>query len=232
MGIKRPATDSSDRPAKKTKKPFSVGPANLPDGQWKRRNQRIKRSLIDKAKLRKDYTKLKAQQTEEPAPARELRYYEEADAEAEAAAAAAAKATSEEDGDEVEEAADKAHENKPEPSNAPHPDRQILMDREPSPPRLPERNGRRDGGFERRETRPRAVPFAREAREAAQRKKEAEERNEARERAMREREQKMEERERFRRAMAKARTGGKTGQRKLGRESGVLLEKVKRIMGS
>ena len=41
----------------------------------------------------------------------------------------------------------------------------------------------------------------------------------------------MEERERFRRAMAKARTGGPNGQRKLGRESKVLLEKVKRMVG-
>lgn len=41
----------------------------------------------------------------------------------------------------------------------------------------------------------------------------------------------MEERERFRRAMAKARTGGKNGQRKLGRESKVLLEKVRRVVG-
>jgi len=31
--------------------------------------------------------------------------------------------------------------------------------------------------------------------------------------------------------MAKARTGGKNGQRKLGRESTVLLEKVKRLAG-
>jgi hypothetical protein len=31
--------------------------------------------------------------------------------------------------------------------------------------------------------------------------------------------------------MAKARTGGKNGQRKLGKESKVLLEKVRRIVG-
>ena len=41
---------------------------------------------------------------------------------------------------------------------------------------------------------------------------------------------KVEERERFRRAMAKARTGGPNGQRKLGRESKVLLEKVKKMV--
>jgi hypothetical protein len=53
----------------------------------------------------------------------------------------------------------------------------------------------------------------------------------AREAAELERQAKIEERERFRKAMAKARTGGPNGQRKLGRESNVLLEKVKRMVG-
>lgn len=74
-------------------------------------------------------------------------------------------------------------------------------------------------------------PFIREEREADRRKKEIDERREAREKANRERIQKIEERERFRKAMAKARTGGKNGQRKLGRESQVLLERVQRMMG-
>ena len=51
------------------------------------------------------------------------------------------------------------------------------------------------------------------------------------EEANRQRLVKMEERERFRKAMARARTGGKNGQRKLGRESVVLLEKVRRVVG-
>ncbi|KAI1148560.1 hypothetical protein F4825DRAFT_92674 [Nemania diffusa] len=46
-----------------------------------------------------------------------------------------------------------------------------------------------------------------------------------------ERQHKTEERERFRRAMAKARKPGRDGQRRLGRESGLLLEKVKRMVG-
>jgi len=55
--------------------------------------------------------------------------------------------------------------------------------------------------------------------------------------AQQEREVKLVERERFRKAMAKARTGtnnsGKgSGQRKLGREAGVLLEKVKRMIAT
>jgi hypothetical protein len=79
-----------------------------------------------------------------------------------------------------------------------------------------------------RRTKP--VPFAREAAEAQRRKEEAEARREAIEASRREREMKLEERERFRKAMAKARTGGKNGQRKLGRESKILLERVRRIV--
>ena len=66
----------------------------------------------------------------------------------------------------------------------------------------------------------------------AERKK-AEAAEQAAERARREaeRQRKAEERERFRRAMAKARKPGRDGQRRLGRESGLLLEKVKKLVG-
>lgn len=83
---------------------------------------------------------------------------------------------------------------------------------------------------ERTPKRPKPVPFSKEARQAQERKEEAERRRKAMEEANVQRQRKFEERERFRRAMAKARTGGKNGQRKLGRESQVLLEKVKRVL--
>lgn len=76
---------------------------------------------------------------------------------------------------------------------------------------------------------PKAVPFTTEQRQAAKAKADAEERRKAREEAQRRRQAKLDERERFKRVMAKARTGGKNGQRKLGRESTVLLEKVSRM---
>ncbi len=82
-----------------------------------------------------------------------------------------------------------------------------------------------------RKWKPKATPFKREYERAQQRKTEAEEWRKVREEADRQRQEKTEERERFRRAMAKARRGGPNGQRKLGRESKVLLEKVKRIVG-
>ena len=82
-----------------------------------------------------------------------------------------------------------------------------------------------------RSRKPKPIPFQKEAREAQKRKEEAQARQEAYEESTRQRQQKLEERKRFRKAMAKARTGGRNGQRKLGRESQVLLERVKRVVG-
>lgn len=193
---KRRADDGADdsQSAKKARKGFTVGPANLPDGTWKRKNQQIKRDLIAKAKLKKDYAKLQARE----------------EAEREAAEAAAA-----EQGLVV--------------ASAPHPDRQTLIDRQAeSPEMLATREDRSDGQW--RQRRPKTLPYSREQHAADKAREEAEARRSAREEAERQRAAKYEERERFRKAMAKARTGGKNGQRKLGRESGVLLEKVRRMV--
>ena len=75
------------------------------------------------------------------------------------------------------------------------------------------------------------VPFQKEFLLAQKRREEKERRQREIEESNRQRQAKMEERERFRRAMAKARSGGRDGKRKLGRESKVLLEKVKRMVG-
>lgn len=82
-----------------------------------------------------------------------------------------------------------------------------------------------------RQTR-RPAYFEKEKAFADQQKEEAAARRAEFERREKEKKEKIEERERFRRAMAKARTGGKNGQRKLGKESKVLLEKVKRMVGA
>ncbi len=74
--------------------------------------------------------------------------------------------------------------------------------------------------------------FEKEQEYAEQQRVEAEARRAEFERREKEKKGKIEERERFRRTMAKARTGGKNGQRKLGKESQVLLERVKRMVGS
>jgi C4-dicarboxylate-specific signal transduction histidine kinase len=115
-----------------------------------------------------------------------------------------------------------------EPSHELHPERQAMLDapREPTPPPGFDSQQRHR---ERRSKRPKY--FEKEQAFAEQQKAEAEARRADFERRNRERRQKIEERERFRKAMAKARTGGRNGQRKLGRESKILLERVKRIVG-
>lgn len=168
--------------------------------------QKIKADLIGKAKIWKDYEKLKkqgkgpAKQEESiPIPASMVAELER----------------------EKELEVDKD-----EPTTAPHPDRQILMEQDEEPHvDLPLRRERKP-----RERRPKEAPFRKEYEQAQQRKAEAEQRRLEREEGQRQREQKIAEREKFRKQMAKARTGGKNGQRKLGRESQPLLDKVKRMM--
>jgi len=82
-----------------------------------------------------------------------------------------------------------------------------------------------------RKKRGRLQPFQKEEELARRKKEQAEVQQKAREEAEKERTRRLAERERFRKTMAKARHGGPNGQRKLGRESTVLLEKAKRMMG-
>ena len=169
----------------------------------------IKRNLIEKARLKKDYAKVKAHQPTQPAFV-----YSAEDEEDHASPAIAAPEF--------------------EPTTEPHPARQTLISEQAIAPEKEEAKAQPTdpalARYEARRKRPKAVPFAREHRQALRSKTEAEERRKAREEAERQRQIKIEEREKFRRAMAKARTGGKNGQRKLGRESNVLLEKVKRMV--
>lgn len=112
-----------------------------------------------------------------------------------------------------------------------HPDRQaMLSEPEVKQPQLASTTN--DNGVRRppRERRRKMAPFEQEARLAEQRRAEEMVKRKEFEENRQKRDQKLQEREKFRKAMAKARVGGKNGQRKLGRESAVLLEKAKRIM--
>lgn len=194
-----------DKTKKRQKSGFNVGSGNLPDGLHRRKNQAIKQALIDRARIKKDFAKLKrnAGVSDEPETLPQP----------------------------ASHALDAAEEEE-EPTTAPHPDRQTLIEKEEE---APEAEAERKADFEprqRKQRKPKVVPFKKEYNEAQQRKAEAEERRKAREDAMRERDEKIAERDRFRKAMAKARTGGPNGQRKLGRESQVLLDRVKRMVGS
>lgn len=165
--------------------------------------QKIKKDLIHKAKLKKQYAKLKAQEDDEATTPRKSVYDREGEAT---------------DTDEPAELA-------PEPSLEPHPDRLRMLEEEdeqdPAPNQPAERRGRR----------PRPQPFKKETEVARQKKQEAEARQRAKEDTQKERARKLAERERFRKTMAKAR-GGPNGQRKLGRESTVLLAKAQRLIGN
>ena len=210
-GDERSHTQNSIR--KKAKKGFTVGPANLPDGTYKRKNQQIKESLIQRAQIKKEYAKLQ-RQGKIPEADRSL------------PTPASAHLDQKDDGD-FAGFSDK-EDDAPAPTNTPHPDRQNLMDNEPEP-EVPAATTARPQRRERvRKQKPK--PFQREYEQALKRKEEAEERRRAREEAGKERQRKIEERERFRKAMAKARQGGMNGQRKLGKESNVLLDKVKRMV--
>lgn len=111
-----------------------------------------------------------------------------------------------------------------------HPARQAML-KEPEIKHVPKDHGLSQHNVRRKKARkPRPIPFKKEARLAQQRKEEQKQRRGAAEQARAERQRKIEERERFRKAMAKARTGGKNGQRKLGRESKVLLERVRNLV--
>lgn len=119
-----------------------------------------------------------------------------------------------------------------EPAQELHPERQAMLEEpvveeKPLPPR---NTGPKPPRAERKPRAKKPGYFEKEQAIADAKKKEQDERRAEFERREKEKKAKLEERERFRRAMAKARTGGKNGQRKLGRESNVLLEKVKRMV--
>ncbi|KAI4180014.1 MAG: hypothetical protein LQ346_007079 [Caloplaca aetnensis] len=186
-------------PVKRAKKGFSVGPANLPDGTYRRKAKKIKDSLVRKAKIRKSYSKIKRKE-----PVVVPKYYSEAPP--------------------------------PDPANPPasmelHPARQAMLE-QPEAKHRPIQVVPEDRPQDERIRKPKPVPFEKEVRFAQERREEdAKKRREAEE-SRAERQRKLEGRERFRKAMAKARTGGKNGQRKLGRESKVLLERVKNIVAN
>ena len=219
---KQDATSAPDGDRKKAKKGFQVGPANLPDGTYKRKAKKIKDSLIERALIQKQYARLKrqgkipdAQDDAIPVPA----------------SAHLDQTTTitptNDDGEKDESAAPPPKE--ASPPSAPHPDRANLMTRpslspEPAPVlRAPKER-------KPREHKPKFQPFSKEHAQATARKEAEEARRRDIEEGHRERKRKIEEREKMQRAMAKARKGGINGQRKLGRESNVLLMKVQKMV--
>jgi hypothetical protein len=224
------ATPSSAEPAaKKPKTGFRLpGPANLPDGPWRRKVVKVKHELIVKSKIKKEYAKLKTQQQQhqqqQQTKSRDI------------------VAVSAPDG--VEDKADFETKQQGEShvAEAPaepdiHPERQAMLDTDEQDLRdqAEDVNGFRSRNREvtdRRGRRGRKPGyFEKELAEAERKRAEAEARAAERERREKERERALKERERHRRIMAKARSGGRDGKRKLGKESIVLLDRVRRLVG-
>jgi hypothetical protein len=188
----------------------------------------IKRNLIEKAKLKKEYAKQLQQAGEDILPKRPSTY---AITEDDTKHAPDAPDSPEEDAqsEQVVETvkAPRKSKSKPKPkspSPAPTPAPAPVAEEAPTE----EAESNLSGIHHSR--RQKIIPFAKEHRFAQRQKREAEERRAAYETSQRERAEKTEEREKFRKAMAKARSGGKNGQRKLGRESTVLLDRIKRMV--
>lgn len=266
MGSKRPhdevegeggAAPSAAAPEAKKRKGFRVGPENLPDGAWRRKNTKIKHELIHKAKVKKEYAKVKAELQKEresqdrPAPS--------------AAAAEEPQIHPDRQQRMDDEQLDRQHVN---------PERQAFLDGARVPPRMQARREEptpADGRQDRDDTTPsnltstttttaqpaetappppsndykpprerrnkRRPDYYDKALEEGKRKKaEAEARAAEAEQRDKERARSIDERERTRRAMLKARgfsaSGKPRGRPKLGRESKVLLDKVKRMVGA
>ncbi|KAL6795391.1 hypothetical protein J3E68DRAFT_404173 [Trichoderma sp. SZMC 28012] len=200
-----PKGTSEGTEAPKKKHGFRVGPENLPDGPWRRKVDQKKRDLIHRAKVKKEYAKIKAA---EEAKARPSHRDDEDDGE-----------------DEVNSAQGDAQEENEEEGEKMHPTRQLMIKDEDMAQVGAEASGPSDG--QRRRTR-RPGYYEKQLKKAADRRQEADAKRKEYERRMEERAQKQAERERFKKAMAKTRD--KDGKKKLGRESSLLLEKVKRLV--
>ncbi|KAL6898383.1 hypothetical protein GGI43DRAFT_385255 [Trichoderma evansii] len=215
MGSKK-TPEGADTSSEVTKKKhgFRVGPENLPDGPWRRKVDKLKRDLIHRAKVKKEYAKIKA-----------------ADQKAAEAKARPSHGDNEGDdaGDEVTLSQGDAKGEEGEKEEQIHPTRQLMLkDEEMAQVGAdPERNAGFSDGQRRRTRRP--GYYDKQLKKAADRREEAEMKRREFEQRMEERAQKRAERERFKKAMAKTRD--KDGKKKLGRESSLLLEKVKKLVG-
>ncbi|KAK6194221.1 hypothetical protein LQW54_011681 [Pestalotiopsis sp. IQ-011] len=239
---------------------FRVGPDNLPDGPWRRKVTKIKNDLIQKAKLKKQYKKIKARELQKQPAGRSLHEAEGSERKEEEEEAGqpddvepSANDDDEEEEDvgaqpeggldeeeEVEQTArespqetakkdsskqhDKKHkQNKDEDDEQDKPAEKQQQQEDHIHP------SRRGGHGQSRNAAARPGYYDKALAEASKRKAEQEAREAEFRRRRDERDRKNADRERLNRAMKKARTPGRDGQRKLGRESGLLLEKARRM---
>lgn len=108
-----------------------------------------------------------------------------------------------------------------------HPERQAMLDAKMVESESPQTQNLPGPSSQKRRRKP--GYFDKDQAVAERRRKEVEDKRADYARREQEKKERIEERAKFRKAMAKARTGGNNGQRKLGRESELLLAKVKRL---
>lgn len=187
---------------------------------------KIKKDLIHKAKVKKAYKKIKTTTTTES----ESKKPTIANIDTEHVTIVKTTTNDEHQKNDAE----------PEPPSPQlHPERQAMLDGdvlETAPLETKEDQQTHDAQTQKQRQRPSRFKkkpgyFDKALTIAEQKKAEVAER--AAEQARREAEwkRKREDRERYQRAMAKARKPGRDGQRRVGRESGLLLEKVRKMVG-
>jgi len=187
---------------------------------------KIKKELITKAKVKKEYAKVKAEY-QKNAPANPFPTHAD---------------PTEPESSKSQTADQQLSNNGPQM----HPERQAMLEAASAASSHPENEdkskeasgkdkqeeGKQDRSNDWRTKKKRRPDyFSKELAEAEKAKKKAEERAVEKKRREEEKQKRIAERERLRKMMAKARRPGKDGKRKLGRESTVLLEKVKKLMG-
>ncbi|KAJ3957074.1 hypothetical protein N0V92_006352 [Colletotrichum tropicale] len=261
MAPKRAAEGAaSSNASKKPRKGFRVGPENLPEGPWRRKVEKKKAELIHKAKIKKQYAKIKERElaAQSSSKKQQLAAKDSSDDEDEPMDEPQTPEAPQVDSTspELELSEEKPTPSGPDPSEV-HPTRSDLIANDgelPNPNTIAVKrkhgkaededdhdadgkDGEDDAGVDRYEPRKPRRPrkpgyYEKQLEHAEKRKAEAEARRAEIQRRREERERKVADRERFRRAMAKARKGSENGQRKLGRESSLLLEKVKRMVGN
>ncbi|KAF5231306.1 hypothetical protein FAUST_9344 [Fusarium austroamericanum] len=188
---------------KKPKHGFRVGPENLPDGPWRRKVTKVKKELIHKAKVKKAYAKIKAREQENAQPAK----------------------TSEPAQDETPVEGAGEDKQPEEEGEKMHPTRHLMLADEAKAQENSVGEPSIDGN--RRRTR-RPGYYEKQLGKAAQLRQEQEARQAEFQRRREEREQKMADRDRYKKAMAKTRD--RNGNKKLGRESSLLLDKVRKMV--
>ncbi|KAK6346771.1 hypothetical protein TWF696_009932 [Orbilia brochopaga] len=220
------------------RKGFVVGPNNLPDGKYRRKVQKIKKTLIHRAKLRKNLDKIKRKEglgthiTKDDAPTNTD--------DDEAAARARrrmerAMQSDDEDDDEASDIAEGVSEASIDPGadvTARNGDEVVSSADDDSNDDTPGGNDRHTHPSRKQNTRrPKLSRYTHEI----QKSRKTQEAKAERDRIARMKAAAAEKRERERKARNKAMGGGKTaktstGQMKLGRQSKGLLEKVQQLM--